>query len=219
MNELATKRGAPMVLWIFAAIFCTFELVFVLSEAGFFARQDLRWIVYLLGAFWDHWFEAAMAGQPVPIVFWWSFVTHAFLHGSLLHLVMNTVVFLGLGSYVARGIGTLRFLVLFFLTAIAGALVFAMMSDAAGPMVGASGALFGVMGALKFWERRYILETGAPSNRFWGTIIGLIILNAVLAFYYPGGGSLAWQAHLGGFLAGYLLAPVIAPNIMGPSPI
>ena len=212
-------RGAPPLVWAFAAIFCLFEGAFALSDAGVLPWPDLRWQVYLYGAFFDIYYEGVMAGQPVPWSFWTSWITHAFLHGGLLHLLMNTVIFLALGGYVARGIGSARFVVLFAVTAVAGALFFAILSDARGPMVGASGALFGIIGALKFWEWRYIQLTGAPANRFWGTIGGLVLMNVVLAAFLTGEGSLAWEAHLGGFVAGFLVAPLLAPHAAGPSPI
>lgn len=191
----------------------------MLSEAEILPVEGLRWRVYLYGAFWDLIFEAWRAGEPVPITFWTSWITHAFLHGGPLHLVMNTAVFLALGGYVARGIGSVRFMILFVVSAIAGALCFALLSDTRGPMVGASGVLFGLIGALKCWEGRYILATGASSFRFWGTIIGLVLINVLLGLFPLGGGDLAWQAHLGGFVAGFLVAPVLAPRIAGPSPI
>ena len=158
-------------------------------------------------------------GREVPFEFWTSFLTYAFLHGGLMHLALNGAIILGLGGMLANGLGTARFLVLFAVTTIAGALVFALMTDSQGPLVGASGAIFGFFGALKRWEWRYIRETGAPANRFWGTIGGLVAINVLLAFAYPGDGALAWEAHLGGFVAGFLIAPLLAPHASGPSPI
>ena len=214
-----SSRGAPPLIWAITGMFCAIELILQMADAGALPWPDLRWDVYLRGAFFDPYFEGVLAGYPVPTSFWTSWITHAFLHGGIFHLIMNGTIFLALGGYIARGIGSARFLVLFAITAIGGALVFALLSDARGPLVGASGVLFGLIGALKFWELRFIRATGAPATRFWGTIIVLTIMNVVLAFYFPGGGSVAWEAHLGGFLAGFLTAPVLAPRAAGPSPI
>ena len=219
MSSTLSARGAPGYILLIAAIFCAFEAAFALTDAGILPIEEMRGQVYLYGAFFDPYFEELLAGREVPATFWSSWLTHAFLHGGVLHVAMNTAVFLGLGSYIARGIGPLRFAILFVVTAVAGALFFAVISDTYGPMIGASGVLFGLIGALKFWEWRYIRMTGAAPNRFWGTIIGLIILNVALAFSFPGEGSLAWEAHLGGFVAGFLIAPILAPNAAGPSPI
>ncbi|MEM1164199.1 MAG: rhomboid family intramembrane serine protease [Pseudomonadota bacterium] len=219
MQNLARPAGPPPLLWVMAAIFVGFELTFALAESGLFGRTDLRVEVYLRGAFLDFYFDRALAGESPPGWFWTSFVTYAFLHGGMLHLLMNTAVFLGLGSYIAHGIGLPRFLILFGVTAIAGAVAFGLIAKTNGPMIGASGVVFGFIGALKRWEWKYIQRTGAPANRFWGTIIALILINLLLLLYFPGDGGLAWEAHLGGFVAGFLIAPLLAPHAAGPSPI
>ncbi|MEM7269759.1 MAG: rhomboid family intramembrane serine protease, partial [Pseudomonadota bacterium] len=133
------------------------------------------------------------------------------------HLFMNTAIFVALGSILARSLGSGRFLALFVFCAIGGALVFGLLAEARGPLVGASGALFGFFGALKRWEWRWIRATGAPSNRFWGTIGGLIAINVALALVIQDA-AIAWEAHLGGFLVGWLIAPMLAPGRAGPSP-
>ena len=211
--------GPPPLVWAIALVFIAFEAAFALAENGILALGDLRWETYKKLAFFDVYFERARAGLEVPPEFWWSFLTSAFLHGGLIHLVMNGVIFLGLGGQLANGLGSGRFLALFAVTAIGGVLAFGLLADTNGPLVGASGALFGFFGAFKRWEWRYIRATGAPSGRFWRTIAGLVVLNLVLALAFPFDGALAWEAHLGGFVAGFLIAPLIAPRAMGPSPI
>lgn len=209
-------NAGPPVVWTLALVFIFFELLFQLSDAGVL-QQDMRWQVYLRLAFFDLFFEGALSGATVPFQFWTSFITHAFLHGGLLHLFMNTAIFLALGSMLAKGLGSLRFLALFVVSAIGGALLFALMSDPQGPLVGASGALFGFIGALKRWEWRWIAATGASSRRFWGAILGLAAINLVLALSFQGA-EIAWEAHLGGFIAGWLVAPALAPGRAAPSP-
>lgn len=202
-----------------ALIFIAFELAFQMGDAGVLFGDGLRLEVYRVGAFWDLYFEGWRDGQPVPVEFWTSFVTHGLLHGSMVHLVMNGVIFLSLGGMLANVLGTARFLLLFALTAAAGALVFALIADTRGPLVGASGAIFGFFGILKAWECRYLLQHGGSWRRFWGTILGLVAINVVLFYFLPGGGQLAWEAHLGGFIAGFALGPVLGRGISGPSPV
>ena len=158
-------------------------------------------------------------GGPTAPTLWSSFFTHAFLHGGTLHLVMNGAIFLALGGAVANLIGAVRFCALFLVCAAAGALTFALITDADGPLVGASGVIFGLFGVLKRWEWRYIRATGASSRRFWGTIGALVVMNLALFFFLSGAGAIAWEAHLGGFVAGWLIAPILAPGRAGPSPI
>ena len=220
MNDLRRPPpGPPAIIWALALIFVGFELAFQLSERQMLPWPNLRIETYIRLAFWDLYFEAVLDGREVPFEFWTSFLTYAFLHGGLMHLALNGAVFLGLGGMLANGMGAVRFLILFAVTSVAGALLFGLIAQAEGPLVGASGAIFGFFGALKSWEWRYIRATGAPANRFWGTIGGLVAINVVLAVAFPGEGSLAWEAHLGGFIAGFLIAPLLAPNAAGPSPI
>ncbi len=209
-------NAGPPVVWGLALTFIFFEALFQLSDAGVL-QHDMRWQVYLRLAFFDLYFEGFLKGAAVPFQFWTSFVTHSLLHGGLLHLFMNTGIFLALGSLLATGLGTSRFLLLYFFSAIGGALLFALLSDATGPLVGASGVLFGFIGALKRWEWRWIAATGASTRRFWGTILGLAAINVLLALTFQGA-SIAWEAHLGGFVAGWLIAPVLAPGRAAPSP-
>jgi len=210
------SNAGPPIVWGLALIFIFFEALFQLSDSGVL-QQDMRWQVYLRLAFFDLYFEGMLAGASVPFQFWTSFVTHSLLHGGLLHLFMNMAIFLSLGSILARGLGTYRFLALFVVSAIGGALLFALITDAHGPLVGASGALFGFIGALKRWEWRWLAATGASPRRFWGTILGLAAINLLLALMFQGV-SIAWEAHLGGFIAGWLIAPVLAPGRAAPSP-
>lgn len=219
-NERYLGASAPpRIVWIMLGIFMLFELAFWAAANGVGPVPDLRWEVYKRMAFFDILFEAVRQGVGVPWTFWTSFVTYAFLHGGLLHLAMNGVFFLAVGGMLARVIGPVRFLVLFVFTSITGALIFGLLANTAGPMVGASGALFGFIGALKAWEWKYIRATGASAQGFWRTIAALIAMNVALALLMPGGGDLAWQAHLGGFVGGFLIAPVLAPGLAARSPI
>lgn len=207
----------PPIIWTMALIFVGFELLSQLGQTG----QGLRYYAVTRLAFYDLWFNRALEGGDVPLVFWSSFFTYGFLHGGLLHLVMNGAIFLALGGLLANALGPGRFLILFLFSSATGALAwgFLFAGNEIAHLVGASGALFGFFGALKRWEWRWIAATGAPSNRFWGTIGALTLVNVILAFMGPGGAEVAWQAHLGGFIGGWLIAPALAPGKAGPSPI
>lgn len=219
MSQRSPFPPPPPIIWAMTLVFLAFESAFQMGDAGVLLPPDTRIETYYLGGFWDLYFEELRQGRPVPGEFWASFVTHAFLHGSMVHLVMNGVVFLSLGGLLANLLGAWRFLVLFGVTAAAGALVFAVITDTNGPLVGASGAVFGFFGILKRWEWRHIRLHGAPQQRFWGTIAGLVAINVALFFFFPGGGQLAWEAHLGGFVAGFLMGDLLGRGISGPSPV
>jgi membrane associated rhomboid family serine protease len=155
-----------------------------------------------------------------------SFVTYMVVHAGWIHLVVNLLWMLAFGSAVARRMGDLRFLVFSVLCGIAGAFTHLLfhLGDMA-PVVGASAAISGQMaGALRFIFRaqRPGLRTpdflGAPlmslketlsDKRIVAFLIFWIALNAYFglsAIRIAGeAGSIAWEAHIGGFLCGLLI--------------
>lgn len=222
LPETRRPQGAglpppPAIVWSMALAFVFFEAISQLGETGLRFRILA---VERLG-FFDLWLSEALAGRSVPAEFWTSFLTYGFLHGGLLHLLMNGAIFLGVGGLLANVLGPGRFLALFFAGSAVGALAWGLLyaGDEAAHLVGASGALFGFIGALKRWEWRWMQLTGAPGRRFWGTLGALVLLNLLLVVGAPGGAEVAWEAHLGGFLGGWLIAPLLAPGRAAPSPI
>lgn len=193
------RRLALFMAGVFAAI----ELALQGADLGLYA-PDLRWRVYEAYSFYDPWFDAWMQGEPAPGQVLPSLLTHAFLHGGMTHLLLNAAVFLGLGLLTMRVFGTLRFLAIFAVSAVAGAVCFGLIADARGPLVGASGAIFGLLGALKMFEIDCIRAFGGSWAQYWRVIGALVLVNVLL---WAGlGGLLAWEAHLGGFLGGFALA-------------
>ena len=198
------------VLWIMIAVMIGFELMFAAADAGLVPEALSRWPVYLNLAFFDLVFEYARAGNGIEPQLVWSLLTHAFLHGGWLHLGLNGAAFLGLGHALVRTTGIGRFLVIFAVTAIAGVVAFGLIAQTNGPLVGASGAIFGLFAVLTAWQERALRRAGRSRAMIWRRIGGLVVLNAALAFGL--GGLLAWQAHLGGWVAGWLLAGVFQPR-------
>ena len=150
---------------------------------------------------------------------WIKLVTHAFLHADLAHLVFNSVWFLVFGSIVARRTGTWRFLALFLVTAVAGGLVHVLVyPQSMIPVIGASGAVSGVLGAsFRFILRGWHTPADAPLlPLFSRTVLTAALVWSLLNFalgaigFTPDGfGTLiAWEAHMGGFLAGLVLFPL-----------
>jgi membrane associated rhomboid family serine protease len=166
----------------------------------------------------------------------WTFVTYAFIHGNATHLLLNAVWFLPFGSAVARRFGTVRFLAFFAATAAAGAaLHLATNLGSQQPVIGASAAISGFMAA----SARFAFQRGGPLDLlrggdddayrvpavslmaalrdrrivvFLGAWFGLNILFGVGTLAVPGmDQAIAWQAHIGGFLAGLLLFALFDP--------
>ncbi|HEX5998670.1 MAG TPA: rhomboid family intramembrane serine protease [Hyphomicrobiaceae bacterium] len=161
-----------------------------------------------------------------------QFVSHIFLHGDRTHLLINSAWFLAFATPVARRLGTVRFLAFFFLCGIGGALLFLLLNSA--PMVGASGAISGLMGAtLRFLflplsdgDADALSGNGpAPALSLSQALTNRRILIAVAAWslfnllaawgaqaVLPGV-SIAWEAHLGGFFTGFLLFGLFDPRL------
>lgn len=210
------------VLWIMLAVMVGFELMFAAVDAGLLPAALGRWSAYHYLAFHDVYFSKfglvrVLQVAPSHIVFvragpemLWTPLTYAFLHAGWLHLAVNGAAFLGLGHALVQAIGVRRFLVIFVVTAIAGALAFALLSDSPYPMVGASGALFGMLAVVTAWQERMMRHAGLSRAPIWRRIGGLVLLNVLLAVGLSG--MVAWQTHLGGWIAGWLLAGVIRPQ-------
>ncbi|MCC0025345.1 MAG: rhomboid family intramembrane serine protease [Hyphomicrobiaceae bacterium] len=217
----------PIVLLtagILIAVFAAYELA--LDEEG--KLQFALWF-----GFWPirFWYPDIPGGQ-VAIV--WSLFTHAFLHASWAHVLLNTAWLVIFGTPVARRFGNLGFVAAFLVGAAAGALTFAVFqSGSLQVLIGASGGVAGLTGlALRFMFQPMIVAkdpvTGnfIPLGRRIGPITSLLTETRARAFtliwfglnlaiplmaWIGAGGDMqiAWQAHLGGFVAGALLADVL----------
>jgi membrane associated rhomboid family serine protease len=198
------------VLWLMIAAMIGFEAMFAAVDAGWLPESLGRWPMYLKFAFFDLIFEYARAGNGVETQLLWSLLTHAFLHGNWLHLALNGAAFLGLGHALVQAIGIVRFTAIFAVCAVAGALAFGLIAETRGPLVGASGAIFGMLAVLTAWQERVLHRAGRSRAAIWKRIAGLVAVNVALA--YGLGGLLAWEAHLGGWVAGWLLALAIRPR-------
>lgn len=144
------------------------------------------------------------------------FFTYSLLHASLAHVLLNAVWLLAIGTPVAQRLGGTRFLWFYATTAIAAAVFYSLIrSDNAEPMIGASGAVSGLFGGLS----RFIFQvrgTKAPSTSidrrvllFAALWLGLNVFGGMAGFGAESGVSaVAWEAHVGGFLAGMLVFPL-----------
>ncbi len=123
---------------------------------------------------------------------WWRLLTAAFLHYGPIHLLMNMLALYWFGSLLERRIGSGRFLMLYLVSGLAGsagALVF----DPTTPTVGASGAIFGILGAgliMEHVQRDYV---------FGGSALGIIVINLVFTFSIA---NISIGGHIGGLIGG-----------------
>jgi membrane associated rhomboid family serine protease len=142
-----------------------------------------KWILY--GPFVDH-------GD------WWRLVTAMFLHGFLLHIGLNMFALWIIGRPVELYLGPTRFLILYFVSGLAGS-AGALVQSPTTPVVGASGAIFGVLGAMMILEWQV-------TGRLAGNALTWIVLNLALNFFYNGvGGNISVGGHIGGLIGGILV--------------
>jgi membrane associated rhomboid family serine protease len=147
------------------------------------------------GALFNKW---VLFGPLVAQGEWWRLVTSMFLHGFILHLVFNMVALWFIGRPVEQYLGSLRFLLLYFVSGLAGS-AGALVSSPHGVTVGASGAIFGVLGSM------LILEWNA-TGKFGGAAASMIAINLVFNFAYNGtGGNISIGGHIGGLIGGILV--------------
>ncbi|HEY0415949.1 MAG TPA: rhomboid family intramembrane serine protease [Gaiellaceae bacterium] len=126
---------------------------------------------------------------------WWRLVTSMFLHANIWHLAVNMYSLYLVGTILEQVVGRWRFALLYLASGIAGS-AGALVWSPNTPTVGASGAIFGVLGALFVLERRGALASG-------GQIAGLIVLNLVITFAFSS--YISVGGHVGGLVGGMLL--------------
>lgn len=140
---------------------------------------------------------------------------HVFLHAGIFHIGMNMLMLMQVGPWVAQRLGGARFLTLFFLSALGGAAAYLLINaHAQTPAVGASGAICGVFGAYFFSVRASWREALADAQ-VRNAIGVFLFINVFLAGIASATGFLpiAWEAHLGGFVAGVLAYFALAPRV------
>ena len=168
-------------------------------------------------------------------------LTYAFLHGGFEHVGMNSIWLLAFGTPVAQRLGAVRFLALFMISALGGAaLHFVVHPSELMPLVGASGAIAGIMaGAVRFMFQpgeplsgfalprdsvvriphmplRRLIRDPRPLRFILLWIAVNIVTGLVGAPFMSSVGSIAWEAHLGGFFAGLFAFSLIDPPVEMP---
>jgi membrane associated rhomboid family serine protease len=187
----SVRSAAPVTVGIVAVT----AIFFLLQMMGF--RQPLAEALAQINF-------AVADGQ------WWRIFTAALLHGSgFTHILFNMWALWVLGPQIERGVGTGPYLALYVASAgVGGAFYF--WSGVPFAAVGASGAIFGLFGVWLSWA---IHRRNTAQGRALLSQVGfLILINAALPFIVP---NIAWQAHLGGLVAGFIIAEIWS-RIRGP---
>jgi len=205
-NEPGMEQLWPLVL--LAVVCVAIECVLTAADWGFLEAPSLRRRVVENFGFWPGLLRGWTPNydtQPYLMFF-----SYSFLHGGLWHLAVNMITLWSLGRAVIARVSPVGFALVYAASTLGGAVFFGVLAPTLQPMVGASGALFGLAGAVLAWN---YVDRYSGRQRLWPVaraVIMLIALNVVL--WWAMAGQLAWETHLGGFVAGWFMAMLVDPR-------
>jgi membrane associated rhomboid family serine protease len=195
-------RARPPVINLPPLTLALLIVMAVVHVARVFAPAELDRLLILYFAF----IPAAWMTEGWPL---WSLlaapVSYSLLHGGIGHLALNGVMLAVMGQVLERGLGRPQFLLLFVAGAVGGALVHVLIGGAPrAPLIGASAGVGALYGAGLVLHRRGV-DLG-PNAQLLVALAGLFIIMNRMGLVLPLLGNVAYAAHLGGFLAGALVA-------------
>lgn len=212
VNE--TKRSTPTVRSVYGGAVATGKPLATFSIIAACALlYVLQWVVPNDAVYQTLGYSNIYAQPQLGLFEPWRMLTSAFLHsqGFILHIVLNMYMLWIFGQALEPLLGRVRFLAVYLLSAFGGSVGYLLLTPLYVPgqpiygVVGASGAIFGLFGAMLLVQR----QRGGDTRQLWI----LIAINGAIGFLVP---QIAWQAHLGGLVTGGLAAAVIAYAPRGP---
>ncbi|MFY9738155.1 MAG: rhomboid family intramembrane serine protease [Candidatus Cybelea sp.] len=133
---------------------------------------------------------------------WWRIITGGFLHEGLIHIGVNMMSLWFLGRFIEYALGSWRMLLVYMVSLVGSGLGVVYFSNPMTATLGASGAIFGLFGALFAIG----FKLGKPGMELVRANIGILVLNLIITFTVP---VISWQAHVAGLLAGFVLTYAI----------
>ncbi|MGB0661705.1 MAG: rhomboid family intramembrane serine protease [Mangrovicoccus sp.] len=193
--------GQSVLLWLM--VLCIgIETALTAADLGLWGTSYWRGLAYDYAAYHATLLHGLPGNYPGQALL--MHLSYSFLHGGMLHMGLNMIALASFGAAIVARVGPKRFLLAYFLTAIVGGLFFGILSKGPSPMVGASGALFGLVGVWICWDYLDRRHYGEGLGSIYRAVAYLAFYN--VAFWFLLSGHLAWETHLGGFVAGWLLA-------------
>lgn len=201
---------------LYAVVILGLAHLFVSAAAS---RDVANWII------WDGAFIPARF-SVLPFSFFYTLASYSLLHGGWGHLINNCVWLIAFGSPIAAALGGFRFTLFWITCAVAAALIhFAAAPTSTIPMIGASGAVSGMMGAVARAGFTLPVEANAGQSRHrlppLGKVLSSRSVQAFILVYLlinigigfgeaaaPGLSGIAWQAHIGGLISGFFLISI-----------
>lgn len=191
--------------WVFMAINVVMFVICILKGMSVMgnARGD-AFVLIELGAKWSPLMD--MGGE------WWRLLTATVLHGGIVHIGFNMYALYALGPTVERFYGSLRFSVIYLIAGIGGAWASYSFGSLTGPSIGASGAIFGLIGCLIgfFLSARSVLGDFARQNL--RQMVGTAAINLIIGLSFSS--VIDNYAHIGGMLMGLAVGYGLAPRLV-----
>ena len=181
-----TGSGAPVVTYAIIAI-CV--LVFIVQTLGSLLNIPVNAALVYAGAFSYPSGTLGLGFEP------WRMFTSVFAHANIIHLALNMYTLFVFGMALEPLLGRARYLALFLISGFAGSLGVLLLASPGQPVLGASGAIFGLFGAFFIIQRRL----GGSATQM------LVLLAINLGIGFLPGFNIAWQAHVGGLIGGLLV--------------
>lgn len=210
VKPMQKSRRRHVVLFLLIAPLVTIEVMLWGADVGFWGSRLWRSYAYLYGAFRPAWLTAPVSiwdGQRYGM-----FLTHIFVHIGPFHMITNVIALALLGHYALERLRQRAVLLVFFVSAIGGALVFALLPGRVGVMTGASGALSGLAAA---WGIQSLMSGYTPP-RSLAMVLTVIGLTTFLEIGVQD--HMAWQAHFGGAVTGALMGLLFGKGLLFPKP-
>ncbi len=206
----------PPIVVALALLIIGIELVFQAGSRGIAGGQDA--VGWRLEAIRAYAFSGPILDWMIetgrwPLEHMMRFVTYPFIHVSFTHALMVNVFLLALGKMVGEVFGTVAVLVVFFLSAIVGALAYGFLAGSPVPLIGGYPAVYGLIGSYTFMLWLSLAGTGQNQMRAF-TLIGFL-MGLQLFFGLVFGGGKDWIADLAGFATGFLISFLLVPGAWG----
>ncbi len=197
VKPMDISRRRHVVLLLLLTPMLVIEIVLLGADLGVWGTSLWRSYAYLYGAFRP----ALLTG---PMSFWEGqrfgmFLTHILLHVGPLHFILNAVALMFLGHFALERLRQRAVLLVFFVSAMGGALMFSLVPGEVGVMTGASGGLSGLAAA---WGVQSLMAGYTPP-RSLAMVLGVIAITTALELGLQD--QMAWQAHFGGAVTGAVI--------------
>jgi membrane associated rhomboid family serine protease len=204
----------PLVVWVLALPIIGIELVLGLAGAGLVGgAEGIGWRLQLVErlAFSPDLMRYFLATGQYPLDGLHRLVSYPFVHGNLTHVVFVVVILLALGKMVGEVFRWWAVLLVFFASAIVGALVYTLvLPGVSAPLIGGYPPVYGLIGGFTFLLWVNLAAVGANKYRAFSLIGFLLGIQLVFGLLF--GGGYEWVADLSGFACGFVLSFVVSPG-------